>query len=130
MKRIVIALVVLCLGLPAMAQGKTKLSKEAAKIKSGTSREAVIETLGPPTWAVLPGDGGPGSIRELDGVALQLQWDNGPNCFPITMLFDAEMKVQGIDDGGTCFQEPLDPGWLPSADYSCAKADRSEVCRP
>lgn len=129
MKQIVVAFVVFCLAIPALAQGKTELSKKAAKIKSGTSREAVIETLGPPTWAVLPGDGGPGSIRDLKGVALQLQWDNGPTCFPVTLVFDSDMKVAGIDDGATCLGEPLDPSWLPSAEYSCKKEDRSSLCR-
>jgi hypothetical protein len=130
MKRIVVALAVLCVGISTLAADKTVLSKAAAKIKSGTSRQGVVEVLGPATWAVLPGDGGPGSIRDLEGVALQLQWDNGPNCFPITLIFDAEMKVQGIDAGATCLDEPLDPGWLPVADYSCVKEDRSRFCKP
>ena len=130
MRRTVVPMVILSLALPAFAQGKTELSKAARKIQSGTSRVAVIETLGPATWAVLPSDDGPGSIRDLEGVALQLQWDNGPTCFPVTLVFDADMKVLGIDDGATCFAEALDPGWMPAADYSCTKEDRSKLCRP
>jgi hypothetical protein len=129
-KRIVFAWMLLCLAIPALAQNKTELSKKAAKIKSGTSREAVIELLGPATWAVLPGDDGPGSIRDLEGVELQLQWHNGPTCFPATLIFDADMKVVGIDAGATCFDEPLDPSWLPGSEYSCEKDDRSEFCNP
>ena len=128
MKKVAIGFIVLGLALPVFAQGKTKLSRAAAKIKSGTSREQVIEILGPASWAVLADDEGPGSISGLEDVALQLQWDNGTNCFPVTLVFDADMKVLGIDDGATCLEEALDRTWLPAAEYSCSKDDRSSLC--
>jgi hypothetical protein len=123
-----ILLLILCLTLPAVAQTKTRLSKRAEKVKSGMNREAVIEILGPATWAVLPADDGPGSIAELEGVSLQLQWDNGKNCFPVTLHFNGEMKVIGIDDGSICLDDGIDPSWLPTSQYSCAKPDRSKLC--
>ncbi|MDX1388956.1 MAG: hypothetical protein R3344_07180 [Acidobacteriota bacterium] len=120
---------VLLAAVPALAQGKTKLTKKAEAIKTGTSREKAIETLGPATWAVLPADGGPGSIADLPGVALQLQWSNGEKCFPVTLLFDDDMKVQMIDHGAICFDKALDQSVMPPGDYSCEKPDRSSLCK-
>ena len=123
-----VLVLVLCLALPALAQTKTRLSKKAEKIKTGMRREAVIEILGPATWAVLPADEGPASIAGLEGVSLQLQWDNGKDCFPVTLHFDDGMKVVGIDDGSICLDGGIDPSWLPTSDYSCTKPDRSKLC--
>jgi hypothetical protein len=123
-----VLVLIVCLGLPALAQTKTRLSKKAEKIKSGMRREAVIEILGPATWAVLPADDGPASIADLEGVSLQLQWDNGKNCFPVTLHFDEGEKVIGIDHGSICLDDGIDPSWLPTSDYSCAKPDRSRLC--
>jgi len=123
-----VLVLILCLTLPAVAQTMTRLSKKAEKIKSGMQREAVIEILGPATWAVLPEDGGPSSIADLEGVSLQLQWDNGDKCFPVTLHFDGGGKVIGIDTGSICLDEGIDRNWLPTSDYSCVKADRSKLC--
>jgi len=123
----------IALGLVVPAQGKdkgkTSLSGMAAQIKVGTSREKVVATLGPATWAVLAADGGPMSIKDLPGVALQLQWKAGASCFPVTVIFDADMTVSGVD-AGNCVEQKLDPGWLPGAEYSCSKEDRAALCRP
>ena len=125
-----LATAILVLGLAVPVFAETDLSKAARAIKTGTSREKVVETLGPATWAVLPDDDGPGSIKALDGVGLQLQWHNGEKCFPVTVIFDTDLKVTGIDDGRTCFPKALDKSWLPGADYACTKEDRSALCKP
>ena len=122
--------VILALGLAFPILAQTDLSKAARAMKTGTSREKVVEILGPATWAVLPAGGGPGSLEGLDGIGLQLQWANGTKCFPITVIFDTDLKVTGIDDGRTCFEQALDRTWLPSADYACTKEDRSALCNP
>lgn len=114
---------------PALAQGKTKLTRKAEGIKTGTSREKAIEMLGPATWAVLPADQGPGSIADFPGVSLQLQWSNGEKCFPVTLIFDDNMKVQGIDYGAICFDKAIDESMMPPGDYSCEKPDRASLCK-
>jgi len=128
-----LAAVAIALGsiLPAHAKdkGKASLSGMAAQIKVGTSREKVVAALGPATWAVIAADGGPMAIKDLPGVALQLQWKSGARCFPVTVIFDADMKVTGID-AGNCVEQELDPAWLPGAEYSCSKEDRAALCQP
>ena len=120
---------ILFAAVPALAAGKTKLTKKAEEIKTGMSREKAIEILGPATWATLPEDDGPGSIADFPGVSLQLQWSNGEKCFPVTLHFDDHMKVHGIDQGSICFNKALDQGMMPTGDYSCEKPDRASLCK-
>jgi hypothetical protein len=119
------------LALPAQGQAyiKTPLSKKTKKIKRGWSRERVVELLGPATWAILPTDEGPFSLANYTEIGLELRWDNGPKCLPVTVQFDRDMEVVAVGKGRTCDRDGIDYNLLPTKQYSCESEDRSRYCR-
>lgn len=125
-------LIAALLGATAPAHGqayiKTPLSKKTKKVKRGMSREQVIDILGPATWAILPVDDGPFSLANPTRIGLELRWDNGPNCLPVNVQFDRDLKVTAVGKGRTCDRSGIDPNLLPTRQYSCSNEDRSDYC--
>lgn len=126
-------LMVLTLGavvtlVPAMlhseTQGRTAISKKAGSLKIGMTRQAVIALLGPATWASIPGDKGDFELPD-PSFSLQLRWPS-PGCFPVVANFDQSGKLNGWDEGRVCIKDA--DKFVPSAEYSCAKKDRSRLC--
>lgn len=104
----------------------TNLSKKAAKLKIGMSRQDVISLLGNPSWAVIPTDKGDFYISS-SSVALGLYWKNTP-CSPVVVDFDNTYKVDGWDEGrALCGDEAY--LFEPSNEYSCSNGDRAEFCK-
>lgn len=101
----------------------TALSRRAAAIAMGDSRERVIKMLGAPTWAILPADRGDFTV-ELPAT-LSLSWDNG-ECVPVEISFDRRMQVNGTNEGRVCGLGDLA---RPRAQYSCKRKDRQRFCR-
>ena len=115
---------------PALGQAyiKTKLSKKTKKIKPGMSREEVLSILGPPTWAILPSDGGQFSISNYSQIRLELRWDNGPQCLPVTVQFDRDHEVVSVGKGRTCDRSGFDESMFPTGEHGCWNEDRAEMC--
>jgi hypothetical protein len=108
---------------------KTELSKKTTQIKPGMSREEVVALLGLPMWAILPSDSGELTLSNYSDTKLELRWDNGPNCLPVTVQFDGEHEVVAVGKGRTCHREGIDKNLLPPDPYGCWHKDRAEVCR-
>jgi hypothetical protein len=89
------------------------------------SREAVIQLIGPATWASIPSDTGEFGIPD-PSIRLELYWRN-PGCTPVVVDFDSNLGVVGWDEGRVCLEgsELAEP----SDEYSCAKPDRARYCR-
>ncbi len=108
---------------------KTELSKKTKQIKPGMSREKVVAILGLPMWAILPSDSGELTLSNYTDIRLELRWDNGPKCLPVTVQFDGEHEVVAVGKGRTCNRSGIDKKLLPPDGYGCWHKDRAEVCR-
>ena len=84
---VLLAVLVAAVPSPALGQAyiKTDLSKKTNQIKPGMSREEVVELLGLPMWAILPSDTGELTLSNYTDIRLELRWDNGPKCLPVTV---------------------------------------------
>ena len=104
----------------------TELSLRAMVLSTGTAKTAVLELLGPPSWAVTAHD----TASANPDVPLALLWANGP-CPPVTVDFSAGGEVTGLDPGRTlCFEDPpLEYPLVPGDEYACSQADRVELCQ-
>ena len=114
--------------LPAFvfAGQATELSKRASSLKTGMSRNAVIKLLGPPTWAIIPGDAYDFTLPD-PRIKLELYWKN-PGCSPVIVQFNASDKVTGWDEGRIyCGKEAY--LFEPAKDYSCENSERARYCR-
>ena len=129
MKRIycgILAISVITLLFSSAFAGKiSQLSKKASQLTMGMSREAVIQLLGPATWASIPSDKGEFAIPD-PGIKLELYWRN-LGCVPVVVDFDSNLRVIGWDEGRVC----IEGAHLsePSEEYSCNKTDRSKFCK-
>ena len=129
MKRIYCAIlaisVITLLFSPAFAGKISQLSKKASQLKMGISREAVIQLLGPATWASIPSDKGEFAIPGPE-TRLELFWNN-PCCVPVVVDFDRNLRVIGWDEGRLCTEDAhlLEP----PEGYSCKKPDRGKFCK-
>ena len=102
------------------------LSLAALKLKKGVSRQHVIELLGKPDWAAIPGDPGDFGVNDPK-TGLILYWRN-PGLAVVEVQFDTDLLVRW--DGGA----PLNSAsythmFEPGANYDCGKPDRAELCR-
>lgn len=87
---------------------KTELSKKAAHLREGMTKEQVIKLLGPPTWA-----------NTDKGVPLTLGWRND-NCNPVVVTFDKNLLVNGWDEGRVeCSDSTYTD--VPDDQYLCSK---------
>ena len=104
--------------LPALVfAGKaTDLSIKASKLKTGMPRSSVIKLLGPPAWAVIPGDAYDFTLPD-PRIKLELYWKN-PGCSPVIVQFNASDKVTGWDEGRIyCGKDAY--LFEPAKSYSC-----------
>lgn len=103
----------------------TELSKKAAKLKTGMSKDETKLLLGPPTWAVLPTDKGEWKLHPAQ--RLELMWRNG-NCNPVVVSFDAKMRVDGWSEGrSVCGEKPY--AFAPGDELLCKRPGRGTACR-
>lgn len=102
----------------------TPLSQKAAQLKYGMSRTAVIDLLGNPDWASIPGDSGDYALPD-PSFGLELRWRNA-GCSSVAVLFNLQQRVNGWDEGRLCVKgvEELEP----NANYACSKSDRKRYC--
>lgn len=116
--------------ITAMLQGAqeiTPLSAKAGQLDIGLTRYQVVSRLGRATWAVVPGDTGDFKLPD-SSISLILIWKNAP-CAPVVVDFDRNGKVIGWDEGrGICGKDVELLRLEPSANSSCALADRSNFC--
>lgn len=103
----------------------TNLSKKAATLTIGMSRQDVINLLGNSSWAVIPTDKGDFHLSSVR-VILALYWKNTP-CSPVVVDFDDVYKVIGWDEGRALCGDDANL-YEPSNEYSCSKKDRTELC--
>lgn len=122
--RVLVAFVFAFVGIAAAEV--TELSQTASRLQTGMSRQSVIDLLGHPTWAVIPGDSGELALPD-PRIGLELYWQNSP-CGPVIVQFSAtKREVTGWDEGRAICGEGshlLEP----SASYSCDKSDRVNYC--
>jgi hypothetical protein len=123
---VLIFFTLLTIAFSATAGETTELSKKAAGLKTGMSREEVITLLGNATWASIPSDKGDYSVPASD-FALVLRWKNSP-CTPVVVQFDQSYQVKGWDEGRVICGEGTQ-ALEPEKDYSCEKEDRSQFCK-
>ncbi|UCH22726.1 MAG: hypothetical protein JSU83_05795 [Deltaproteobacteria bacterium] len=127
-KTIILTFFILTVMLPPLLlAGKiTELSKKASSLKIGISRQSVINLLGPPTWAVIPGDKYDFTLPN-PRIKLELYWKN-PGCSPVIVQFNAKFKVCGWDEGRIyCGKEAY--LFEPAEEYLCDKPDRTIYCK-
>lgn len=103
----------------------TSLSKKAATLTIGMSRQDVVSLLGIPSWAVIPTDKGDFHLSSVRAI-LGLYWKNTP-CSPVVVDFDDAYKVIGWDEGRALCGDDASL-YEPSIEYSCSKKDRAELC--
>lgn len=107
---------------PQLLQGvQTDLSWRLRSVRNDMPKAKVLELLGPPTWAKIPGD------PEAEPNAVELEWDNGPTCMPIVVSFEAG-RVTG-SAGAVCFDRKLPPEMLPEPRRRCSAPGRARWCR-
>jgi hypothetical protein len=104
----------------------TNLSKKAANLKIGMSRTTVINLLGKPTWAVIPGDTGDWALPD-PRIRLELHWKN-PGCGPVVVQFNSNFQAIGWDEGRAYCGKDAHL-FEPSDQYSCTKSDRKKYCQ-
>jgi hypothetical protein len=118
----------LSIHLPAVlfAGQTTELSKKASNLKIGMSRNSVIRLLGPPAWAIIPGDAYDFTLPD-PRIKLELYWKN-PGCSPVIVQFNARNKVTGWDEGRIyCGKDAY--LFEPAEEYLCDKPDRKKYCK-
>lgn len=104
----------------------TSLSKKAATLTIGISRQDVISLLGgTPSWAVIPADKGDFHLSSAR-VIFGLYWKNTP-CSPVVVDFDDAYKVIGWDEGRALCGDDANL-YEPSNEYSCNNEDRAKFC--
>lgn len=131
------------LAIPVFAFGlepETPLSHKATALSKlphrSVTKAQVIERLGPPTWAVLPGehvDGYP-AFLESDPIEVLLSWRNGDRCPPVDVHINYEGRVTGWNLGYGCLDEEtrgvIDYDDLyPNEKFSCELEDRARYCQ-
>jgi hypothetical protein len=128
MKKLWFMLIIL-MALPisyAHSSEVTSLSEKASHLKIGMSRQEVIKLLGPPTWAVIPGDRGQFTLSD-PSLSLELHWKNRP-CAPVVVQFNRNNRVDGWDEGRAICGEDAKLFEL-TKDYSSKRPDRSKFCK-
>jgi hypothetical protein len=104
----------------------TALSRRATGVRSGMTRQQVLNILGPATWAILPGDTGEWAMVDPNTTSLELYWKNG-NCAPVQVSFNKAGRVDGIDEGRAVCDDSEYTA-VPGRAYSCRRSDRSSKC--
>lgn len=102
------------------------LSRLKPKILKGMSRESMIQLLGKPTWASIPGDAGDFRVRD-ENTGLILYWRN-PGLGIIDVHFDKDYKVlydEGNPRGPTSYTHMFEP----PIEFECENEDRAELCQ-
>lgn len=111
--------------LAAKAQaGTTALSRKVDAIGMGSTRTAVITTLGAPSSVIPPGKLKANDIDRGPEIEYVLTWDN-PGCSRIEIFFNARNQVTGTDAGQMCAY-PMKPL---AASYSCSKPSNAKYYR-
>lgn len=118
---------------------ETPLSHEATELSKlphrSVTKAQVIERLGAPTWAVLPGepvDGYP-AFLESDPIEVELAWRNGDLCPPVSVHINYEGQVTGWNLGYGCLDEETRgvinyDDLYPDEQFSCLRDDRAHHC--
>jgi hypothetical protein len=125
---IIILTIIIPIPPPAISaelKARTELSKKASKLTLDFKRRGVINYLGPPTWAIIPGDTGDWALPD-PRIAFELYWKNAPY-FPVAVPFNWDEKVTGWNAGYMNCGEQIDV-CEPEDEHLCTRPDRSKYC--
>ncbi len=100
----------------------TELSQKAARLTLGMDKTEVIALLGPPTWAIQPGDASDWAGPEIP---LALLWRNGV-CSPVAVNFGPGNDVAGWDEGRALCEGTE---YIFAMRLECSQPERRTLCQ-
>lgn len=134
MIRSAIAILIVSLGLQTFATAETELSQKAKFLELNSSRQDVIDILGPATHIIHTDEDHPESVglarMTANMVRYKLIWDNG-ECSPVSTMFASDdERLLTIDRGIlACYKTPEANPDAPKQRLACSASAFGQLCR-